>query len=83
MDKPSPPTSADVNKMHKYLLSLDGWLKQVIINGVQTPFMSANQITAMLTPENAGKFVIKSETGKINYLNIDPTTKVVTATELA
>lgn len=83
MDKPSVPTSADVGKIHKYLQTLDGWFKTVIINGVQAPFMTPDQITAMLVPENSGKFVTNSATGKINYFSINPTTKVVTATELA
>jgi hypothetical protein len=86
MDKPTPPTKPNLDELHRHALAMDSWFKSVITNGIQTPSLPEVTLAKIVTDnavEYSGRMFINKDTGKINYFNINPTTKVLTRGVLA
>jgi hypothetical protein len=74
MDKPTPPTSANVADMHRYQLAQDSFFANVITNGVQSPHFTNAQLTTILNKNDlsySGRFFFNSDTGFANYFSIN------------
>lgn len=66
---PKPPDTANIDEMHKHMLSLYTFLQQNFGAGTQSTFFSQNQLNQMVSNNDlkqAGKIFMNSDTGKIN-----------------
>jgi hypothetical protein len=64
---PTPPMSADLVQIHKYLLSLNNWLKLFSQTGVQATNLGQSQLDAMVSANDltqAGKIFFNTNTLK-------------------
>ncbi len=61
---PSPPTSGDPEALHKYILSLHGFLSNFCLTGVQATNLKQSQLDLMVSKNDF------AQAGKIFY-NID------------
>lgn len=64
MSLPVPPDDPVVEDMHKWMLSIYNWHKNTVINGVQTPFYSQDQLNQMNKLDQSGKIFFNNDTGK-------------------
>lgn len=80
---PIPPAEADLETLHRYILTLSNWLRDLFIQGLQMPSFTQTEIDAMTAATQAGKLFFNSTTGKGNIAEIDPDSHVLSVEEIA
>jgi len=61
LELPVPPAAATPEEMHRWMLSMYNWLKNMFLSGNQMPHLTAQQLTDMQTANQ------QFQSGKIFY----------------
>jgi hypothetical protein len=77
MEFPSPPTSPDLQGMHRWILSVCNFMKQTMLNGNQSPHFTQDQLNQMSDLSQAGKQFFNFTTGKMNIAEVSGGTTLV------
>ncbi len=62
MQIPTPPAKPDLEEIHRFCLSLQGWLRNMHLAGTQITMLSEVQVGELTGLQNAGKLYFQYDT---------------------
>lgn len=70
---PIPPVSANINDLHKHIIELNNWTKNMFLVGTQATHMNQNELTKIVSVNdlsNAGKIFFNTDESKMQKSTI-------------